>query len=295
MEWLVKKYPKFALFKEHNNEKYFLDQKSQRDKEWKWKNGRHIPEHESLWGNNGMLTSFYAENEVNDEDRAVINESVFFATILQRFQKKTSSFAAFENLKKMSRNEYKFLPDYALLKQNLQYSEAEVMQKVEKYLLACDELRTRLVNSRNRFVVDKDQTHDLILFAEREIERLQGYNLDWWNISRFHGMWYVVFGRNYDKAIPYYMEAVKGVVYSGDNVRTRKIIREALVVCCTAYSDGIRKIEGKNIISFLKRLKQQAIVLGHYLKFEDPGKEFTEVEIELWINFSHNYFHNIVN
>jgi hypothetical protein len=275
--WLENECPQFVQFKKQFDG-------PQRDNESKWKHGKHIPDNETFWGKNGLLTLFYKEKNILPHEIALINESVFLAKILQQFLKNTSLFNTFDNLQKMSRNQYIHLSDYFILKQYLQYSEKEAIGKAETYLGEVDDLRKRLINAKIICRSEKDDIHEIIMLAEREIEKLTGYNPHWWHISRFHGLWYVLFKGDFEKAIPYYKEAVRGVVYSGDNLRTQKILKETLTLCCTAYLEGIQKVDGKTLLPFLTKLKNQAIALGGYEDCVSEGKKISDTEILFWKN-----------
>ncbi len=282
--WLENEYPQFVRFKKQYGCSNSLEIKLQRDKVWKWKNGENIPDNETLWGKHGLLTQFYKKQKIHHYEIALINESVFFAKILQHFLKNTSSFNTFDNLQKMSRNQYIHQPDYSILKQYLKYSEIEAIGKAETYLVAVDDLRKRLINAKIICRSEKDDIHEIIMLAEREIDRLEGYNPHWWHISRFHGMWYLLFTEDFEKAIPHYKEAVRGVVYSGDNLRTQKILKEALTSCCTAYLEGIKTVDGKTLRPFLTKLKNQAIALGGYEDCVSEAKKISDTEILFWKN-----------
>ncbi|MFT5700888.1 MAG: hypothetical protein ACI8ZB_003773 [Desulforhopalus sp.] len=293
--WIENEFPQFVEFQKQYGGNTSLERKLQRDKEWKWKNGKHIPDNETLWGKHGLLTQFYEKKNINHYGISLVNETVFFAKFLQQFLKNTSSFNTFENLQKMSRNQYIHQSDYSILKQYLPHSENEVIGEAETYLCAVDDLRKRLINAEIICRSEKDDIHEIIMLAEREVDRLEGYNPHCWHISRFHGMWYVLFMEDLEKAIPHYKEAVRGVVYSGDNLRTQKILKEALTLCCTAYLEGIKTVEEKTLRPFLTKLKNQAIALGGYEDCVSEGKKISDNEILFWKNKYKECFRKVWN
>jgi hypothetical protein len=280
--WLEKKYPMFSEFTSSYGGETSLDRKLHRDKEWKWKNGKHIPSNDGLWAKNGLLTKFYAEMDIPDEDIAIINESVFFAKVLQHFLKATKELKTYENLRKISTGTFNFkVEPHTLLKQYLNKSEEEIMGKVFDYLKTLDEIRSRMRNAVASDQKEKEAIHELIIFAEREIGQLGVYNPNWWHISRLHGMWHVVFNNDLESAIPFYIQAVKGVVYSGDRSNTKKYIREALSVSCKAYLNGIKRCNEGNVKSIAKRLKSQAITLNVYYPWSHNENDLSEEEMKI--------------
>lgn len=282
--WLERQYPQFVDFRKNYGSGDPTQKKMQLDKEWKWKNGKHIPDNETLWGKNGLLTKFYEEKNIIPFEVGLINECVFFAKILQQFLKNTSKFNTFTRLHKISRNRYIVQPEYTILKQYLPYSEKEVMDHSFPYLSAVEDLRMRLINAEVICRSEQDEIHKIILNAEDDIEEIADYRPNWWHISRFHGMWYVLFTEDIESAVLHYMDAVRGIAYSGDHVRTKKIFKEALVLCCTAYLGGTRKVNGITLLPFLSNLKNQAIVFGAYENFAMEGQKMDGGEILYWKN-----------
>ena len=74
-------------------------------------------------------------------------------------------------------------------------------------------------------------------------------------------MWHV-FNKDFERAIPFYVHAVQGASYSGSE-NSEKIWGEALALCSALYINGVKKVNGKNLKSYIQSQKGKGIVFGY--------------------------------
>jgi|GEM_PF-4419723 len=192
------------------------------------------------------------------------------------------------NLIKICNQLFQPQDDYAYLKKLLPASEEKIVEEMKPYLGLCLDILNSLVNRTNT-ITDPQEILQLIEKTESEIKEKKDYNPNWWEVSRFRGMWYVFNNKQYESAIPHYIDAVNGALYSGAE-NSRRILREAAALCCTAYEVGIRRVDNKNLKSIIKRFKSQGSALGLYPGWTLEDKDVPEQEIQLNASTFGQYF-----
>lgn len=291
-KWLEKEFPKFKLFleklgtdsakKERRNIPKVI--KSKKDKYRKWINGNDCPRSSSLWSEDGILTLFFKESSISQEDQNIINETFYFSKILHNFYTNTKAYNSESIIRAISRKEFQPKADTLYLRENLKYSMETIELKSGRFIQIYLDILASLVN-RTTPITNKMEILKLINQAEIEAQKIKNYSPFWWEISRFKGMWHVFNNKDFDKAIPHYVDAVNGSLYSGSK-NSKKVLREAICLCSTAYQKGLRKSDNKNLKSIIKRLKNQGMALGFHHPWICTEKDITELEIK----FSSAYF-----
>ncbi|MDY0248237.1 MAG: hypothetical protein RBR26_15120 [Methanosarcina mazei] len=289
--WLEQNFPEYGKFKKDfgkkgNNE--WIAIKTERDRIGKWAKGVDIPTNERLWGESGILRSFYDSHEISKEKQVVINEVFFLARALQVFLRRSGHLKAFENLQLMAQNRYIYLSEHVLLQRLYADPTEQVMEKMEVYLCCLENLRGLLVNNPVREKGDREEALRIIELAEKELEAKSPYNPNWWHLSRFRGLWHEFAGET-DKAILSYIEAVDGFLYSGGH-HARRALREALTLCCSAYLGGLKKVNSTNLKSYIKRLKCQGVLFGFYPPWGLDEEDVPEGEMKIMSGYYWQYF-----
>ena len=289
LKWMEQKYPHFKEFKKNFGfqKRESTKIKSAKDTYRDWISGKATPRSLSIWGSEGILTKFFEKNSIDYGDRNIINETMYFSKALQNFYKMSENYNSREILISICTQKFQPEPDYIYLKRCLHTSEKKIMEEMMPFLECYRKLLDSLVNRTNT-ITDPQEMLVIIRKAESEIEEKKEFNPNWWEISRFRGMWYV-FNRQYETAIPHYIDAVNGALYSGTE-NARKILREAVTLCCQAYEEGLRKVDSKNLKSIIKRFKSQGSALGFYHPWKLEEKGVPEKEIQLTASYFWQYF-----
>ncbi len=260
--WLEDSYPEWHTFYKTFGQTAEYRTKTERDKVGKWKNNIDIPSTESLWNDQtGMFSTFYSICQIERKSQNIINESLLFARMLQLYYRRSASAACLRNLQQMAAKQYKYLSDYDKLMSYKTIPIDVIDKKVYKYLVLCDKIQKRLIMKPSRGASDKLEIYEMITSAEEEAILIKDYNPHWWQIKRFHGMWHV-FNKDFERAIPFYVHAVQGASYSGSE-NSEKIWGEALALCSALYINGVKKVNGKNLKSYIQSQKGKGIVFGY--------------------------------
>jgi len=289
LNWMEQKYPNFKEFKKTFGfpKTKSIQIKIAKDTYRDWISGKVTPRSLSLWGEDGLLTKFFSNYSIDYGDQNIINEAFYFSKALQNFYKISENYNSREILISICKQEFRPQPDFEYLKKFLHIPEEKIIEKMELFFKCYLDLQDSLVNRVNT-ITDSQEMLAIIEKAEFEIEKKKEFNPSWWEISRFRGMWNV-FNRQYEAAIPHYVDAVDGALYSGTE-NARKILREAVALCCQAYEEGLRKVDSKNLKSIIKRLKSQGSALGFYHPWKLEAKGVPEKEIQLTASYFWQYF-----
>lgn len=290
LHWLEDICPEFRDFKKtFGHRQHSTDQiKNSKDRYRKWLEGKDLPNATSLWGDDGDLIRFYSRYEISYGMRNIINEMLFFSKALQDIYDKTKNYEFRKTLIAICKGTFCPEPDSIYLLQGLDIEESVILNEIKPLMITNIEIMELLINSKETSQ-HKDKLLSLIENAEKEIELKEKFNPNWWETSRYHGKWHAFNKKDFALAIPHYIDAVNGAMYSGSE-NTRIILREAVCICCKAYEDGVRKIEGKNLKSIIKRLKSQGSAFGFYPPWKFDEKDVPEQEIKFMASYFWQYF-----
>ncbi len=289
LKWMEQKYPDFKEFIKTFGfpKRKSIQIKSAKDSYRDWISGKVTPRSLSLWGTEGVLTKFFENYSIDYGNQNIINETTYFSKALQNFYTMTMNYNTKETLVCICNQEFRPKPDSEYLKQYLQIPEEKIVEELKPFFMYYLDLQDSLVNRINN-ITDPQEMLQLIEKAESEIKEKKKFNPNWWEISRFRGMWYV-FNKQYELAIPHYIDAINGTLYSGSHL-AKKTLREAVALCCKAYVEGIRKVDSKNLKSIIKRLKSQGNALGFYFPLNFDKKKVSGEEIQFITSYFWQYF-----
>lgn len=221
--------------------------------------------------------------------QGIINEVIFLGRTLQIFSNKTVSRQAMTNLEAMFKGHYIQKGQYEILNEKLPKSNDEICSEVKEYL---DLILTLKDELRAPKIKDDKVGNEIFKKLERTTELEEEFSehfLPWWETQRLYGRWFLFFKDDIEKAITCYINACNGVGYTG-GPSAKSIFRGAIILCSIAYRKEIKKAEGKSIGSILKRLKNQASVLGVHFPWLEDQRDFSPLEKELCSSYQHQYF-----